>query len=87
MPKIVDLSEFGEWCESNRLSRKDVQHLTNFNDSYVSQLFSKDAGRSLSEFLEKFFYEWWGSVFTNATKAKLLGVSFNAYQKSILTKR
>jgi len=72
MPKIVQLSEFGKWCETEGLSRADVQKLTGFSHVYVSSLFSDSNDKDINDFFKRFFYVWWDSVFTDAIKKKLL---------------
>jgi len=72
MPKKVELSEFGEWCDKEGLSRKDVEYITGFSNVYVSYLFGTKSGKVLSEFWRKFFYEWWGEVLSQEVKDKIL---------------
>jgi transcriptional regulator with XRE-family HTH domain len=70
MPKIVKLSKFGRWCEAKGLSRSDVENLTGFSQTYVSQLFT--GRKKLSSYFTKFFYSWWGVVFPDSIKKTML---------------
>lgn len=77
--ELEDMSNFGKFCDHHRLTEQDVINIMGVSYNYARMLIRGD--KVLTAYWCRFFYIFWESQFTEATKKMMKNSPVDDYKE------